>query len=181
LSEGSSVNLGRITTSVHSGTHADAYFHFDDRGLTIDRMPLECFLGPAVVLDVSRRGQSDEISLDDLAAAAEQLATAPRLLLKTGGWPDSTKFPESIPTIAEGVAQWLGRNHVKLLGLDLPSVDAIDSKDLRNHHALASAGVAILEGLDLSGVVPGVYWLSALPIKIAGGDGAPARAVLWST
>jgi len=179
LSAGSSVNLGRITTSVHSGTHADAYFHFDDRGLTIEQMELECFLGPAMVLDVTQRKSDGEISLGELEWAAERFSTAPRLLLKTGGWPDSTKFPESIPTIADGVAQWLGGRGVKLLGLDLPSVDAIDSKDLKNHHALASAGIAILEVLDLIAVVPVVYSLVALPLKISGGDGAPVRAVLW--
>jgi arylformamidase len=179
LSEGSSVNLGRITTSVHSGTHADAYFHFDDRGLTIDQMGLEPFIGPAIVLDVTERKSSGEISLGELERVAQQFSAAPRLLLKTGGWPDSRRFPESIPTIADGVAPWLGKNGVKLLGFDLPSVDAIDSKDLKNHHALAAAGVAILEGLDLSAIVPGIYWLAALPLKIRGGDGGPVRAILW--
>ncbi len=72
------------------------------------------------------------------------------------------------------------RSHeVKLLGLDLPSVDAIDSKDLKNHHALAAADIAILEGLDLREAEAGVYLLAALPLKIIGGDGAPVRAVLW--
>ena len=73
----------------------------------------------------------------------------------------------------------MGSRGVKLLGLDLPSVDAIDSKDLRNHHALAAADVAILEGLDLRAADAGVYWLAALPLKIIGGDGAPVRAILW--
>jgi len=63
--------------------------------------------------------------------------------------------------------------------LDLPSVDEIDSKSLQNHHALAHAGIAIIESLDFSSVGPGVYHLAALPLKIAGGDGAPVRAVLW--
>jgi arylformamidase len=68
---------------------------------------------------------------------------------------------------------------VTLLGLDLPSVDALDSKELRNHHALAAADIAIVEGLDLGAVEAGVYLLAALPLKIIGGDGAPVRAILW--
>ncbi len=177
LAEGSSVNLGRITTSVHSGTHADAFFHFEDNGLTIDRFAPERYLGMAAVVDLSARFSESlgEITIADL----EPAAAAPRLLLKTGAWPDSSRFPSAIPVLAEGVAAWMQSRGVKLLGLDLPSVDAIDSKDLRNHHALAAADIAILEGLDLSEVEAGVYTLAALPLKIMGGDGAPVRAVLW--
>jgi arylformamidase len=61
----------------------------------------------------------------------------------------------------------------------LPSADEIDSKSLQNHHALASAGIAIVESLDLSNVGSGIYQLAALPLKIAGGDGGPMRAILW--
>ena len=81
--------------------------------------------------------------------------------------------------IAADIAAWLQKNGVKLLGLDLPSVDEIDSKSLQNHHALARNGIVIIESLDLSNVSPGIYNLAALPLKIAGGDGAPMRAVLW--
>ncbi|HEX4667060.1 MAG TPA: cyclase family protein [Chthoniobacterales bacterium] len=177
LSEGASVNLGRVTTSVHSGTHADAFFHFDDRGLTMEQLAPERYLGPAAVVDLTAKfaGSLGEITIADLAEGV----SAPRLLLKTGAWPDSTKFPEAIPVLARGVAEWMQSRGVKLLGLDLPSVDAIDSKDLRNHHALQAADIAILEGLDLSAVEAGAYSLAALPLKIVGGDGAPVRAVLW--
>ena len=182
LTEGSSVNLGRITSSVHSGTHADAFFHFDDRGLTMEKFAPERYLGLAVVVDLTEKYSAEslgEITIADLEASAADLARAPRLLLKTNVWPDSRHFPKAIPTIAPGVAEWMGSRGVKLLGLDLPSVDAIDSKDLRNHHALAAADVAILEGLDLRAPNAGVYWLVALPLKIIGGDGAPVRAILW--
>ena len=181
IAEGSSVNVGRIITSVHSGTHADAFFHFEEDGLTIDRFELERYLGPAVVVDLSEKfagfsGTSlGEITIEDLKASAE----APRLLIKTGAWPDSAKFPKAIPVLARGVAEWMQNRGVKLLGLDLPSVDAIDSKDLRNHHALAAADIAIVEGLDLSQAEAGIYSLAALPLKIIGGDGAPVRAILW--
>jgi arylformamidase len=177
IAEGSSVNVGRIITSVHSGTHADAFFHFEEAGLTIDRFEPERFLGPAEVVDLTGRFAHSlgEITIADL----ESHASAQRLLIKTGAWPDSTKFPEAIPVLAPGVAKWMQNRGVKLLGLDLPSVDAIDSKDLRNHHALAAADIAIVEGLDLSKAEAGAYSLAALPLKIVGGDGAPVRAILW--
>ncbi len=177
LSEGASVNLGRVTTSVHCGTHADAFFHFDDAGLTMEQFAPERYLGPAAVVDLTEKfaGSLGEMTIADL----ETGATAPRLLIKTGVWPDSTKFPAAIPVLARGVAEWMQSRGVKLLGLDLPSVDAIDSKDLKNHHALQAADIAILEGLDLSAVEAGLYSLAALPLKIVGGDGAPVRAVLW--
>ena len=103
----------------------------------------------------------------------------PRLLLKTGVWRDSKIFPEWIPVIASDVAEWLGKRNVKLLGLDLPSVDPIEAKVLVNHHALAAAGIAIVESLDLSEIEAGTYHFSALPLRITGGDAAPVRAILW--
>ena len=115
----------------------------------------------------------------DLQAFSALLEQAPRLLLKTGVWKDSKVFPDWIPVIARDVSDWLGERKVKLLGLDLPSVDPIEAKKLINHHALAAAGVAIVESLDLSEVEAGIYHFAALPLKIAGGDAGPVRAILW--
>ncbi len=183
IAEGQSVNLGAIGMSVHSGTHADAEFHFDTNGESIEKAPLEIYLGRAAVVDLTEAfSQSKEkhlITVEDLQPHSEDIAESSRLLLKTGRWSDSTVFPNQIPVIAANVPSWLQKNGVKLLGLDLPSVDEIDSKSLLNHHALAGAGIAIVESLNLSGVGPGIYNFAALPLKIAGGDGAPMRAVLW--
>jgi len=173
------VNVGAVTMGVHNGSHADAPFHFEEGAMTIDQMPLETYVGEAVVLDLTHRfetGEKPEITIADLEAAA---ALAPRLLIKTGIWKDSTLFPNWIPVIAADVASWLKDRKVKLLGLDLPSVDPIEAKVLVNHHALASANVAILESLDLSEVEAGSYRLVALPLRIQGGDAAPVRAILW--
>jgi arylformamidase len=81
--------------------------------------------------------------------------------------------------IAPDVAEWLQARGVRLLGLDLPSVDPTDAKILQNHHALARAGIWIVESLDLGAVLGGVYDFAAFPLKVAGADGAPVRAVLW--
>ena len=183
IAKGASVNLGAVSMSMHNGTHADARFHFETNGESIEKAPLDLYLGRATVVDLSqsfsRLKEKHLITLDDLRPDAEEIAATSRLLLKTGRWSDSTAFPMKIPVLAADVPVWLQKNGVKLLGVDLPSVDDIDSKSLQNHHALARAGVAIIESLDLSDVAAGVYNFAALPLKIAGADGAPVRAVLW--
>jgi arylformamidase len=181
--KGATVNLGAISMSVHNGTHADARFHFDTNGESIEKAPLETYLGRAMVVDLGQAFLDSKekhlITIEDLRPSAEVIAATSRLLVKTGRWIDSTVFPNQIPVIAADVPAWLQKNGVKLLGLDLPSVDEIDSKSLQNHHALAGAGIAIVESLDLSDVAPGIYQLAALPLKIARGDGGPMRAILW--
>jgi arylformamidase len=182
MAKGATVNVGAVTMGVHNGSHADAPFHFQQGADTIEQMPLEIYIGDAVVVDLTEKFRSDQtgqITIADLISAAEALALAPRLLFKTGVWKDSKIFPEWIPVMAGDVPEWLGERKVKLVGLDLPSVDTIDAKILVNHHTLAGAGIAIVESLDLSDVEAGTYHFSALPLRISGGDAAPVRAILW--
>ena len=178
IADGAAVNVGVLTMGTHLGTHADAPFHYIPDGPTIDALDPALFVGPAVVADVTSAGWS--IGLDALADAARhfQNGGVPRLLLKTGAWPDSTRFPARLPLLAPDVPAFLGAAGVRLLGLDVPSVDAIESKDLPVHHALARAGVCIMESLDLTAVPAGLYELIALPLRIVGGDASPVRAVL---
>lgn len=182
IAQGSSVNVGAISMSLHNGSHADARFHFEEDGWTIEQAMLATYLGPAVVADLSAKYRGDDMPLmtiDDLAPWKDDLSHAPRLLLKTNVWIDSRVFPKQIPVIAAGVPEWLRDRGVKLLGFDVPSVDEITSKDLRNHHALAAAGINIVESLDLSAVAAGRYNFVGLPLRIFGGDGSPVRAILW--
>ena len=183
IDKGATVNLGAVTMSVHNGTHADARLHFESNGASIEKAPLEVYLGRATVVDLaqsfSQWREKHLITLEDLRLHAEEIAVTSRVLIKTGRWSNSTVFPDQIPVIAADVPAWLQKNGVKLLGLDLPSMDEIDSKSLQNHHALARAGIAIVESLDLSDVAPGIYNFAGLPLKIAGSDGAPMRAILW--
>jgi len=179
MAEGATVNVGAVTMGVHNGSHADAPFHFEQGAATIDRMALETYFGEAVVVDLTSRfadGRTPEITIADIGSAAE---SAPRLLLKTGVWKDPKIFPERIPVIARDVPKWLQDRKVKLLGLDLPSVDPIEAKVLVNHHALAAAKIAIVESLDLNEIEAGLYHFSALPLPISGGDAAPVRAIVW--
>jgi arylformamidase len=182
MADGATVNVGAVAMGVHNGSHADAPFHFAQDAARIDQMPLETYLGDAVVVDLTRIFQGDrscQITIADIAGTADALASAPRLLFKTGVWSDSKVFPEWIPVLAADVPAWLGERKVKLIGLDLPSVDPIEAKVLVNHHALAAAGIAIVESLDLSEVAAATYHFSALPLRISGADAAPVRAILW--
>ncbi len=182
IAEGSNVNVGSINMSLHNGTHGDAMYHFDDHGWTMEKAQLEVYFGPAIVVDLSANyanGAMPQFQVADFAEYADALAEAPRLLIKTNVWSDGRVFPPRIPTVAADVPQWLQGRGVKLLGLDVPSVDEIEAKQLVNHHALGTAQIHIIESLDLSAISSGRYNFVALPLKIAGGDGSPVRAILW--
>jgi len=171
--EGATVNVGQLNLSVHTGTHADSPFHVDDAGAKSDAFDLDRFIGAARVIDLRGRAR---LRREDLSAL--DLARTPRVLFRTDAWTDHTCFPASIPVMDEDVPAWLHEQGVVLVGVDVPSVDALDSKTLPNHHALNRYEITILEGLDLRDVPAGVYDLLALPIKLVGADGALVRAIL---
>src|SRR4051812_25345146 len=155
IGENAVVNVGAVTMGVHNGSHADARFHFEQDGETIDQIALDTYLGPATLVDLTPHfsgAEKELITIDHLNPAVSQIRQTSRLLLKTGVWPDNAVFPKNIPVIAPGVADWLQALNLKLIGLDLPSVDRIDAKVLQNHHALARCGINIVESLDLSKV-----------------------------
>ena len=201
IADGAAVNLGSISLSVHAGTHADAPLHFQDDGRSIAELDLSVYVGRATVATVSGcdlitvqdivaaistadRGYGDASFASEVRKSAPEttasaaLALAPRLLLRTSAWQDPATFPTQFPVIAPDVPGFLRSQGVILLGLDVPSVDLFDSKDLPNHHALHANGIHILESLVLDGVPSGNYDLTALPLKIEGSDGSPIRAIL---
>lgn len=173
MRDGASCNVGRFTSGIHSGTHMDAPLHYNDTGSSIDQIDLARLIGPVRVF----RATGAMTITREVFAGLDARAT-PRVLVRTNHCDDKTRFPARIPTLAPGVAAWLGAQGIRLLGLDLPSVDQTDDPSMRIHHELDAAGVLILENLDLRGAAPGVYELIALPLKLAGADGSPLRAVL---
>jgi arylformamidase len=172
-SGGYSCNVGRLRTSMHAGTHVDAPYHYRDDGLKIDEIPVDTYVGPAHVVDV--RGVAI-VTPEHFAGC--NFAATPRVLLRSDCWLDVTRFPETWPQLASGLATYLVERGVKLIGLDFPSVDHLNSKDLPIHHECGRLGLFILESLDLRAAEPGVYELIALPLRVRGGDGSPVRAVL---
>lgn len=181
IERGAPVNVSAVTTTPHLGAHADAPFHVDDGGATVDRLPLEPFLGPCRVVEVPPEPLIRPEHLMESGRAVD-LADPPRLLLKTGSVPppggDAPRFPEAFSALSPELARALGEAGALLVGLDTPSVDPFDSKDLPAHHALVAGGVVNLEGLALAEVPPGIYELVALPLRLVGLDASPVRAVL---
>jgi arylformamidase len=176
IAEGSSVNVGRIEMSVHTGSHIDAPLHFDDAGADAASVSLSKYVGPCVVADVrpSERG----ILPEHLPAELDALARAHGRVLLRSYAARPASFDEHMAHATPELANWLAERGVQLLGVDTDSMDAFESKELPAHRRLNHHGIAILEGIDLSGVQPGSYELVALPLRIEGADGSPVRAVL---
>lgn len=168
-----SVNIGRITTSLHTGTHVDAPFHFNDEGEKILDLDIELYIGPARVIDVSAYETVDTEVLKGF-----DLEGAERVLLRTAVPNNSEVFPNRIPELTPDMADYLVSKGVRLLGVDVPSVDQLDSKGMETHHALYRKGIHILENIMLDEVEEGNYELIALPLPIKDGDGSPVRAVI---
>ncbi len=166
---GDPCTLSELSMSAHAGTHVDAPRHLFPAGKTLDALPLETFLGEARVVELP----GPEVTAEALEAARIPPDTH-RLLLKTRA--DSQSPVSSYLT--EDAARWIAPRGARLVGIDSISVDPEGSADLTAHRVLLGAGVAIIEGLDLSGVNPGLYLLACLPLKLRDADGAPARAVL---
>lgn len=173
--DGHSVNLTTLTMSAHIGTHADAYYHYADEGAHPAGMPLAAYWGKARVVTVDKRDGA--LTLDDFAQV--DLVGGERLLIHSyvSSLPDD-QWAEVIPYLSVELIEHLAALNYVLIGLDSPSVDAFDSKDLPCHHALREHGMANLEHLQLSGVPDGDYELVALPLKLDAACGSPVRAVL---
>ncbi|SDX34859.1 arylformamidase [Paenibacillus sp. CF384] len=171
--ESGSVNVGQIVMSIHTGTHIDAPFHFDNEGKRVSELDLDLYIGQARVIHLPNPAS---IGVRDLAGV--ELGGVARLLIRTDAWQDRHVFPGWIPPIEPELAAYLAGYGVRLIGLDLPSVDPLDSKELPAHHELAGHGIHILEGLVLDHVEPGDYELIALPLPLTEADGSPVRAVL---
>lgn len=176
VAKGAGANVSQIRFGSHTGTHADAARHFFDDGETVDRIPLERLIGPALLL-----------SFDDAVMSIGVAELKPRtikghkrLLLRTRNSSFLTKkeFLKDYTFLAPDGAQYLVDNGVELVGIDYLSIEQFHSGHHRTHRTLLGAGVVIVEGLDLSAPPPGEYEFICLPLRIEGCDGAPARAVL---
>lgn len=168
-----SVNVGWARTSPHVGTHVDAPFHYDDAGPRVGGLALDAFVGPALVVDARGAAELDERLLRGL-----DLARAPRVLFRTRERNDPEAFERAFPLLTPRALDALRAARVRLVGIDAPSYDAFDSKDLPVHHALGAAGIANVENLVLDGVDAGGYELLAAPVRWVDMDAAPLRAIL---
>ncbi len=170
-------SLSRMSLATHTGTHVDAPAHFLPGGATIDSLPLEILIGKARVVEILARERIERTDLEP-----QDLRDDLRILLKTrmSGQMLKPGFQEDHLYLSGDAAAYLAQAGLKLVGFDYLSVDRYGVPDYPAHHALLEAGVVIVEALDLSEVEPGEYDMTCLPLRVAGGDGAPARVILRS-
>lgn len=178
MAEGAAGDVSRWLIGSHTGTHLDAPAHFHQGGETIENIPVDVFVGPARVLDLTSV-EGEEITADDLVAAG--LDGAERVLLKTrnstGALRETTKTPWV--GIDSGAADLLVERGVRLVGIDFLTIDSpAGEAEWPVHHILCPAGVIILEVIDLSAIPAGTYLLAALPVPLVGSEAAFGRAVL---
>lgn len=173
-----STQISRMASSVHLGTHIDAPLHYVPGGASIEQVPLDVLIGPALVVDVPGVDTITPAELD----ALEVPEGVTRLLFKTRNsqlWHQPEhEFVTDYVALTSEAAAWLVQRDIRLVGIDYLSVEPFHASQPRTHWELLSAGVVIVEGLNLCEVEPGDYTLVCLPIKLVGSDGAPARAVL---
>lgn len=179
IARGDAANVSRLHLGSHTGTHIDPPFHFIEGASTIEELPMDALLGEAFVADLSsaplRIGAAD---LDALKLDED----VTRLLLKTKNserWATMPmEFPDDFTSLAADGAEWIVERGIRLVGIDFLGIEARGAEGHPTHKTLLQKGVVIVEGLDLSRVDPGIYKLVCLPLRIVGGDGAPARAIL---
>jgi arylformamidase len=175
IDRGDPANVSTLNLGSHTGTHMDAPLHFIPGGSSIDALPLDLLVGPALVAEIDAERVIERSHLERLP-----LADHPRVIFKTRNsalW-DRPSFSREYVAMSHDGAKLLIERGVKLVGVDYLSIEGFGAQGHPVHKTLLGAGMVILEGLDLRRVTPGVYELYCLPLRIAGGDGSPCRAIL---
>ncbi|HJR66072.1 MAG TPA: cyclase family protein [Gemmatimonadaceae bacterium] len=175
---GDVVTLSAYSMGAHSGTHVDAPMHFVATGASVDRVELERLIGPARVIDIPDSVQAidaEELNRHDWNGAKRVLF---RTRSSLRGWMDSVQFHRDFAYIAPDAAQLLADAGVVLVGVDYISAEQFGAPGPRTHQILLGRGIPIVEGMDLRPVAAGDYEMIVLPLKVAGHEGAPARAIM---
>jgi arylformamidase len=179
IAKGDAANVSLLSIGNHTGTHVDPPSHFIEGGRSIDELDGGILIGSAWVTELPHaRGEIHSAELE----RAEIPERTERLLLKTPNSGSLRRGAALVPDfacLAVDAARWVVDRGIRLVGVDYLSVERADApKEHPVHRTLLSAGVIVVEGLDLSSAPPGLCELLCLPLLIAGGDGAPARAFI---
>ena len=176
LAHGDAANVSKIELGAHTGTHMDAPRHFLAEGAGLDEMPLDASIGKARVINIEHPQAILPAELEP-----HNLRAGERVLFRTRNskrcWKDD-RFFEDFVYISASAAQYLVERQVRTIGVDYLSVGGYVYDGVETHQILLSAGIWLIEGLNLSAVKPGIYELVCLPLRVTGADGAPARAIL---
>ncbi len=182
MKRGDALTLSALRSTVHVGSHADAPSHYSRDGRTMEQQPLDLYWGRCEVVRVADASASAiparRVAREHLAVAPSWVPSSPRLLIASGSYPNADAWNADFLALEPAFVDWLADAGVRLVGIDTPSVDCPDSKDLPAHARFAARDVAIIEGLVLAQVEPGQYELVALPLALEGFDASPIRAAL---
>ena len=176
IAHGDAANVSALSFGSHTATHVDAPRHFIDGGRAVDELALERLIGPALVCEFA----DHVMAIGEAELRKHDLGDRRRVLLKTrnSALLGSREFVPDFTYLAPDGAEYLVRRGVELVGIDYLSIERFGADAPRTHRALLERDIVIVEGLDLRRIPPGEYELICLPLKLAGLDGAPARAVL---
>jgi arylformamidase len=169
-------NVTRIAMSAHTGTHVDAPLHYVGNGAAVDAAPVEALVGRARVIAIE-----DPRTITVAELRARRIRRGERVLFRTGNsercWRRDGFCPDFV-AVSPKAARFLGERGVRTVGVDYLSVGGPGPEGDETHRILLEAGVWVIEGLDLSAAPAGRYELLCLPLRLAGADGAPCRALL---
>lgn len=175
ISEGASSNITQFSMTTHCGTHVDAPLHLFEKGLSMENILLDTFIGNARLYNAGLRKKIDRKFLEKLNFEGVERALFRSI---NSAYLSEKKFRKNYVYFSEDAARFLVEKKIKLLGTDYLSIENFSDKERPAHRILLEAGIIILEGINLLNVREGDYELICLPLNIVGGDGAPARAVL---
>lgn len=164
--------LSSINTTVHLGAHTDAPSHYNEKGISIEKVSLDNYIGDCQVIEICEKVERIRPHHFD------DSIVAPRVLFKTKSYPNPYEWNSDFMAISPELIDYLAEKKVALVGIDTPSVDPANDKELLAHNAIYKAGMNIIEGIVLNEVNPGTYQLIALPLPLKNGDASPVRAIL---
>ena len=173
IARGDNITLSTLRATVHLGAHADGPNHYGKNAPGIDERALDHYIGPCQVLRVNI-ARATRVT----PAMLPGDITAPRVLFATGTFPDPQNWNNDFAGLSVELVDFLHEHSVITAGIDTPSVDLFESKDLPAHKAILRHNMSILEGLVLKDVPEGMYELIALPLPLVGFDASPVRAIL---
>lgn len=173
--KGDHLLLSSVQSTLHLGAHADSSSHYHVHGKGIDASPLTAYFGTTQVIRVETK-PGQRIQISDLK---DRQIQAPRILFSTGSFPDPDHWNSDFMSLSPDLIRHLHKKGCVLVGIDTPSVDPENSKNLESHQALYETQIAVLEGLVLEKVPEGIYSLVALPLPIQNADASPVRALLF--
>jgi arylformamidase len=173
MARGDNITLSTLHATTHLGAHADGPNHYGKDAPAIDERGLDYYLGPCEVIRV---GVARATRITSAMLPGE--VTTSRILFATGTYPDSQNWNTDFAALSIDLIDFLHERGVITVGIDTPSVDLFESKDLPAHEAILRCNMSILEGLVLKDVPEGTYELIALPLPLVGFDASPVRAIL---